>query len=226
MTSCTDPRIGVLLHAYELHALSEDETERFERHLLKCDYCFEQVQAFASAATVLADDGDVKKLVDRQVNVQPKNLRSGNWFRRHLWPDSPLLLRPGLLYAVIVLMLIPTLRSLRMAGEPRIAPVQTAVFSQSRSAIQPEFSLSEGEYGVAAVVYREARQGTCYRVVVRHERGKYSSRTRLCNFDVHGTGHLALSLNNLPLGSYRLEIHEPEAHAAEPAACYYFTVTE
>ncbi len=36
---CREPEIGMLLHGYELGVLTEEETERFEIHLIECSFC-------------------------------------------------------------------------------------------------------------------------------------------------------------------------------------------
>jgi len=50
MSKCTDERLGVLLHAYELKLLGKDEVERFEMHLLHCEHCFARVSQFQEYA--------------------------------------------------------------------------------------------------------------------------------------------------------------------------------
>lgn len=45
--TCTDPEIGKLIFMYELKLLSGDERERFEDHLLSCEYCMDEVWRFS-----------------------------------------------------------------------------------------------------------------------------------------------------------------------------------
>ncbi len=44
---CTNPEIGKLIFMYELKLLSDDERERFEDHLLSCEYCMDEVWRFS-----------------------------------------------------------------------------------------------------------------------------------------------------------------------------------
>jgi len=53
MTLCTDKHVGNLLHPYELGILDEDEQQRFEAHLLNCDYCFSRLETLLPAALLL-----------------------------------------------------------------------------------------------------------------------------------------------------------------------------
>lgn len=41
---CVEPELGALLFPYELGTLSEEDSERFEDHLFKCDACREEFQ--------------------------------------------------------------------------------------------------------------------------------------------------------------------------------------
>lgn len=45
--NCTDPEIGKLIFMYELKLLSTEERERFEDHLLSCEYCMDEVWRFS-----------------------------------------------------------------------------------------------------------------------------------------------------------------------------------
>jgi hypothetical protein len=38
--ACMAPEVGYLIGAYELGLLLRESRERFERHLLECNYCF------------------------------------------------------------------------------------------------------------------------------------------------------------------------------------------
>jgi hypothetical protein len=49
---CTEPRLRVLLSAYELGILQKREKEELERHLLECDRCCEDL--YTTSALVLA----------------------------------------------------------------------------------------------------------------------------------------------------------------------------
>ena len=51
--SCDNDRMQVLLHAYELGMISDEEKDLFEAHLLECESCFEQVREFMPRGAML-----------------------------------------------------------------------------------------------------------------------------------------------------------------------------
>ena len=53
--SCTDQGIGELIGGYELGLLSDQEKERFEEHLLECQYCFESLYKTAPIAQLIRE---------------------------------------------------------------------------------------------------------------------------------------------------------------------------
>ena len=63
MSKCKDPKLGALLHAYELNALSQEDTERVEIHLLGCEHCFHQLSNFELEASLLSSSDEVKELI-------------------------------------------------------------------------------------------------------------------------------------------------------------------
>ncbi|TKJ36566.1 hypothetical protein CEE37_14900 [candidate division LCP-89 bacterium B3_LCP] len=44
MKQCIDAELGRLIALYELGQLSDDERDRFEEHLLKCDFCLGEIE--------------------------------------------------------------------------------------------------------------------------------------------------------------------------------------
>ena len=52
---CTNPEIGKLLHAYELNSLNEEQNDRFEAHLIGCDYCYHEVIQFSNRAEIIIE---------------------------------------------------------------------------------------------------------------------------------------------------------------------------
>jgi hypothetical protein len=70
MSKCIEPQVGKLLHAYELNALSPQETELFEIHLVKCEHCFEEIKRFEQEIELLMGDDDVKKTVAESAEGQ------------------------------------------------------------------------------------------------------------------------------------------------------------
>lgn len=61
MESCVDPEIGGLLPFYELNALSQDEMNAFEVHLLDCEFCFHELAASHETTRLVSRNADALK---------------------------------------------------------------------------------------------------------------------------------------------------------------------
>ena len=68
---CIDNSIGLQLHAYELDMLSEEKTEQFEIHLMKCDFCLSQLNKFAEVSQLLHSD-EVKEQIQKLEGMNSK----------------------------------------------------------------------------------------------------------------------------------------------------------
>jgi hypothetical protein len=86
--SCTDPDLGHLIAHYELGQLSDTERDAFEQHLLRCEFCAQEVEAMHDVANALlanreairrglAEDGITFEALKRDL-AAPKP----SWFRR------------------------------------------------------------------------------------------------------------------------------------------------
>jgi hypothetical protein len=113
MSRCIDPDLGALLQPYELHALSDEDTERFRIHLLECQYCFEQFKNFQLESGLLRSDQEVREQVRRAATRS--GAKSESHFAllwRMLWPKVPLPLKPVLLYVLLLLLVVPAYRGM------------------------------------------------------------------------------------------------------------------
>jgi hypothetical protein len=54
---CTDPTVGRFLLGYELDALSSPQVDLFERHLLACPHCREELTVFSPVASAMRRTG-------------------------------------------------------------------------------------------------------------------------------------------------------------------------
>ena len=118
MSRCTDPDSGALLQAYELHALSDEDTERFRIHLLECEYCFKRFKSFQLESGLLRSDQGVREQVRRAAAgrpVPPESLFAH--LGRALWPRTPLPLKPALLYLLLLIMIIPAYHGMVMLAK-------------------------------------------------------------------------------------------------------------
>jgi hypothetical protein len=118
MSKCVDPDIGILLHAYELNALSEEERIRFESHLFDCDHCFNEVRSYEQEAALLRSHKGVRRLVSEAVS------KEFSWIHI-VWgklspPEAVWVLKPIFLWILILLMAVPTYHGLIKPGEVAI----------------------------------------------------------------------------------------------------------
>lgn len=69
--SCKDQEVGKLIGGYELGLLNDEEKQRFENHLLECEYCFQSLYQGAPITSLiheekLAPSGNVKLRADKE----------------------------------------------------------------------------------------------------------------------------------------------------------------
>lgn len=53
MRKCTNPDVGRMLGLYEFGRLSPIEKEKFENHLLECDFCYQELYDFSPAVKTI-----------------------------------------------------------------------------------------------------------------------------------------------------------------------------
>jgi len=213
MLKCTDLKLGALLHAYELKALSDEDAERFEIHLLECEHCFEQLKSFERVTNLLSSDEEVKELIRESSTEEyprPESFLKKLW--RYIWPEMPLLFKPALAYLLILLMILPAYWGLRKVTETgtEIVPVQNINLAPSRSTGEDVFKINLGKDGLINFVFEAAIVGESYQVIIETKDGKvvYKSDS-FREFDRYGTGRLLLPLAKMRPGYYRLVISDP-----------------
>jgi Asp-tRNA(Asn)/Glu-tRNA(Gln) amidotransferase C subunit len=226
MSKCKDSNLGELLHAYELNALSEEDTERFETHLLECEHCFNQLKNFEQEAVLLSSDDEVKKIIREAVVEEfPRSESFLKRLWRYIWPETPLVFKPVLAYIVILLMILPAYYGLKRSPEQRIMSVQQISLIPDRSGEESLFKVSAGGRGLIRFVFREAIAGEKYHVVIQSEDGRVIFQDdSFDKFDEYGTGLLSLPLAKAKPGSYRLLITDPLAEPPLNKQEYSFSI--
>jgi len=190
---CCDKSIGTLLHAYELRVLTEQDTERFEIHLLQCDFCSHQVELFQREAAMLRNDDDVAWITPRYIPTESTESkeatrvycskldvadpiilehescpeippqRSGNLWR-FLWPNAPFIFKPALAYLLVLLLAIPFVYShLESRDDFRVVQVITFVSDSKATDNERVLHISNGDIGYIEVCVDNAKQGDTYR---------------------------------------------------------------
>lgn len=228
MTECRDKNLGILLHAYELNALSEDDTERFELHLLRCEHCFGEVKDFRRNALLLRKDAAVRDvLLDKTADERVEEESSAARLYRYLWPDGPIILKPGLAYLLALLLVIPAYYGLRTRGQDRIGKVQVVTLFPDRSVGEPLFRIGAGREGLLSFVFNGAVSGRPYSVVIETDDGSEIFREdEFADFDEYETGRLFLPLSRMKPGGYRLIISDPRSRLPSASQEYVFRIEE
>jgi hypothetical protein len=227
MPECTNPAEGALLHAYELHGLSEDDTKRFELHMMRCDYCLNEVRTFQETADCIVSDPDVREIIQDSATKVSETRSRATQYLRYLWPETPLVFRPALIYLVILLMIVPAYWGLRNLGSGRIRTIQTIELFPDRSTGKDVFQLHEGGEGLIGFLYRDAVPGEAYHVVIETDEGEMVfSDDSYDAFNEFGVGHLAVSLSEMKPGRYRLTITDPRAEPPLNSQEYRFKIEE
>ncbi len=217
---CIDPTIGSMIHAYELGALSTENTERFETHLLNCPFCFDEIKRFEASAMLLRSDEVVQNEI-RQSSKPSARQR----LKEYLWPKRPLVLRPALLILLIVILAYPAYRGIVQSYHPAIAPVQTIVLTPMRTSSAPVLHLSLHRDGVISFLYRDAGPDMQYRITISAEDDRVIMTIPSYDaFDEYGIGSILFPAELMRPGSYRLEIVPTADHDTTGRQIYLFRV--
>jgi len=205
-TECINGEIGDLLHAYELDILPPDETEKFEIHLLECEYCAQKVADFRRQAGLLRSGQQVRDEIAGQASDAHATGEAVTIWSR-LWPKGNFLLKPGLLLLIVLILLIPAYRGLFVGNGSRIGPPQVINLVPFRDSGTECFDRSLGGDGLISFVYPEAVTGQPYVVMIKSESGGIVfADSTYTDFDEYGTGRLLIPAMLMTPGRYKLLI--------------------
>lgn len=221
---CSNNRDGLLLSAYELGLLSEIEAERFEIHLLTCEYCHHELTEFAQHAATLQKDH--RALASLRPLVPHASNRPSRWstIKEYLWPNTPLVIRQAILLLVIAALASPPLLTV-MSDEssvPKPVPVDVVTLVPERAASRGQATV-EGHGLLIQFVYPEAQAGQSYLVRLHRKDDRGASLEQEARFDGAGLGFLYFA-ESLPDGSYRLSIFPKFDLSGKPLAEYGFVL--
>lgn len=119
--ACSRPEMSALLPRYEFGALSDAERSAFERHVLECEACFEELErGFAAAGTLRDHSGVFLRVLDEApretAGSAVRAARRWSWLDRVFRPPLAI---PAL--AVLVVGLVTATWMARRPGEARFA---------------------------------------------------------------------------------------------------------
>lgn len=236
MLKCVDEHIGALLHAYELKTLSDEETERFEIHLLHCEHCFDKVREFEKFSRVILESKTLKTALGESFKGEEKLMSEQNGVWKRLWPEGAWLLKPGLVYILVILLAVPAFYGIReitdkdtaLSEKPKIGLTQEIDLKLVRSNNGPKvFSISSGREGVINFVSIGSSEDKACLVTITDDSGNELARFENYNeFDDQGTGRLVIPNNQMKPGDYWLVIRDISADPKSEPARYRFKIIQ
>jgi len=210
MNKCIDSQMGRLLHDYEMGWLADEDNERFELHLMDCEYCFEEVEQFKHVARLLSEDEVVKTTVTDSFYSDEQ--KAGVWskFRDLFWPKTNFFLKPAFAYTVVILLTAVIIQQtfIQFGRENRVKPVHMIDLVSTRGpmlTVQPE----PGNDLILNFGFEDAVPGRFYQIVLKSERrGLLYSDNRFA-FDSRQSGRLIVPYAKLSQGKHILIIEDP-----------------
>jgi hypothetical protein len=223
---CTKPELGAMLHAYEMGGLSEDDAERFELHLISCDYCLAEIRNFSHYIDVMRSSEAARAAVANSAEdtAQPRMSR----LRRWLWPrDIPHIFRPGIFVIVILLLVYPGFVGFEEMFEKSPRYIQAAALSSARSMGQQPQTFSGSKDAVITFMFSGAVEGKPYTLTILSESGKtVYTDPAFADFDEFETSRLLIDAGTFAPGTYRMQIVDPTDESGNGKQQYYFQVDE
>jgi len=215
---CIDPKIGSMLHAYELGSLSDSDLENFEIHLMECEFCFKEVSEFEAKSQILLKDNDVQR------EVSDATAKSGH-LKDYLWPDCPLIFKPAIAIFLILLLIYPAYLGISQNGNENVRAVRSLSLFPTRSGDVEEISLNSKTDFVLSFAFPDAVERQAYSVDLRDDSGNiiYENES-FTGFDRFKMGSILISSEILHSGTYRLIISDSDSTAARKPLVYDFVI--
>jgi hypothetical protein len=210
MAKCIEPKVGALLHAYELQLLSEEETECFELHLMKCEHCLNRIRSIGQNIEMLTSASEVAELIDEVAEVEPVDdipVLKKLW--RYIWPETSPILRPALLYVVILLLIIPAYHGLIKPGKEVVTGTKITYIVTNRSAEDNVITLEPRiEHYLEFELSDRINCEICQLVIESFEGEVMLDLKAFASINVHRVGILLLP--DIQPGIYRLIFTDPQ----------------
>jgi hypothetical protein len=233
MSECTNPEIGDLLHGYELNTLSEKDADKFEIHLLQCEYCFKKFKKFQQKAGLLRTDKIIYEEIGKEMPKDEETVSVLSDLWKHLWPKGSFILKPAALYIIILLMITPAYHGTFMLMHQISHEV-----TQTLALLPQEYEVRDlrdanvikknlGGLITLTFHYPDALEGKHYRIVIEHQDGTAIYDNRGFNsFNVVNDGSLSFEASVFKPGKYILKVCDPEVDADTAVQEYRFSVAD
>lgn len=225
MSRCTEQKLGDMLHAYELNQLDPNSREQFEIHLLECEHCFNEVAEFENIATIMTHDSEVKETIATELATDSEISKISIWQRvwQLLWPETSFVLKPIVVYFVVVLMVYPAYLGIRGTTDNNIRQVVTLNLVPNRSS--SAIAVQSGNDILLTFVFSGAVPGKPYSIEMKSSGGEVIYRyDQYKGFDKYGLGRLIIPEEKISRGEYTLIIRDLNLGSNIPAQSYNFKI--
>jgi hypothetical protein len=221
---CSQPELAGLLHAYELGLTSKPETDAFEAHLMRCDYCLERLEAFAEQAGYLRKNNEVARAIQSALLSDPKSAARHS-IRNLLWPvELPRLLRPAATLTALAAVLIVALIGWLTPPSTSVSPLTSIQLSPYRDGSAVTYTVTDDAEVMLSFAFPEARPGGRYHIELFREATSILRVPEFRSFDRFGIGRLFVPTRLLDPGSYLLIVGDRAGQADPRAIEYHFVI--
>lgn len=198
MSACIDTVLGQMIHNYELGLLSEKEREKFEIHLLECDYCRALAGEFLDVSRILKQDPDVQAVVDDIMKDEDAEEMNST-------KKSSNITRLLLTAAAVLVIALPLYKFVFHSDSSGIN--QTIVLSPVRSEVGTAIDLEKGGDVTINFFVADDYAGPANLVISMVGRDTILIVQDFTDFNEHGMGSITIPVNNFSKGHYMLDIN-------------------
>ncbi len=178
---------------------------------MQCEHCFDKARAFQRVAAVLQDSHKIREAMVRHAE-STEHVSAMKRLLQFMWPKAPILLRPALLLAIILVMAYPTFRGLISTTDhpEEVRPVQLIRLGSTRSTQTDAFSIGSERDGIVSFPISCASVGSEYlATIVTDDSVEVTHHTDTCSAEGIGRTELLLPLAEMTPGDYRLIVSNP-----------------
>jgi hypothetical protein len=220
---CTNHSVGIMLHGYELKALTEAEMDLFESHLLECDRCFQELQAFELQSNLLLRDSRIKQQASQVASVEAEMQSRWVMFWRLLWPRVPFVFKPAVIYVVLLVSIISTYNILKT---PISIVAESQFFSPTRAPHELLFH-KHAKKAILSFDFALAEPGKSYPLIIKFQDSTIVFEDAAFQASASDSiGMLSLPSADMKVGSYHVTISHLLPDSSITDLEFYFRIED
>lgn len=223
---CSNPKLALKLHAYELGMLSDSDRESVEVHLVECESCYREIKELDDAATLLRNDEATRKVAASLERDGASSIKGAVWFEKLAWALWPRRAHWRALPVAVALLLVSVvLFRVLPEGDQHGQDQQVLSLVPMRGGENNVLILDRGESAVIHFVYENFVQGRAYDIQILSDSGQIVFvLNQHSDFNDAGLGTIAISLNLFEEKTYKFVIIDPSLDPPQSVEEYYFEV--